>query len=355
MKWLFFKDKELNVCFSYVCGMYFDIAMPLTLFAVVLASIFLDKKTENKLKATLEEKKFRTRDAVMLVVSISIAVSLVVYVPQMAIVIMFLFAYSMLLVVFTYLFSDVKKLKAQLFLLFSIVVCLLAVLASWLGFITDEAMAYWATLYFGSLAVLVAVAVVYEFRRGNEKERWYLAALPPALFVGLYLFFSRSSIWFPYLLNVYGIVFALLIILYLGSLFTWKTSLIFAVLLTAVDIILVLFTGTMVSAAKQVSGLMLPILVSMPTLPEILLEGRRLYMSLGLGDFFFAGLLTVQTLRRYGKTPALLSLAAIAVSFFIFEVLMLNFEWQALPGTLMIICGWAPIALGAEIARRRKN
>ncbi|MDH7563592.1 MAG: hypothetical protein QHH24_01735 [Candidatus Bathyarchaeota archaeon] len=334
--------------------MYFDVAMPLTLFAVVLASIFLDKKAEKKLKATLEEKKFQTRDAVMLVASISVAVSLVVYVPQMAIVIMFLFAYSMLLFIFTYLFSDVKKLRAQLFLLLSIGICLLAVLASWLGFITDEAMAYWALYYFGSLAALAAVAAVYESKRVDEKERWYIAALPPTMFVGLYLFFSQSPLWFPYLLNVYGIVFALLIILYLGSLFTWKTSLVFAVLITIMDIILVLFTGTMVSAAKQVSGLMLPILVSMPTVPEIMLEGRRLYMSLGLGDFFFAGLLTVQALRRYGKASALLSLAAMAISFFIFEILMLNFEWQALPGTLMIICGWAPIALGAEIARKMK-
>ncbi|MCL6579679.1 MAG: hypothetical protein K6T73_09935, partial [Candidatus Bathyarchaeota archaeon] len=148
-------------------------------------------------------------------------------------------------------------------------------------------------------------------------------------------------ICFPYLLDMYGIVFAVLIILYLGTLFTWKTSLIFAALLTIMDIILVLFTGAMVSAARHVSVLRLPVLVSLPTLPTITTD----YMSLGLGDFFFAGLLGIQTMKKFGKKFAILSVAAMCISFFIFETILLNYELKAFPGTLMIICGWLPLVI----------
>jgi len=169
--------------------------------------------------------------------------------------------------------------------------------------------------------------------------------LPPTLFVLLYVFFSKTPIWFPYLLNLYGIVFAVLITLYLGSLFTWRTSLIFAGLLTTMDIILVLVTKAMVSAVTHISDLRLPVLISLPTIPVIMTQWGVLYMSLGLGDFFFAGLLAIQTMKRFGKTFAVLSVAAMSASFLIFEALILNYELRAFPGTLMIICGWLPLVL----------
>jgi hypothetical protein len=147
------------------------------------------------------------------------------------------------------------------------------------------------------------------------------------------------------LLDLFGTVFAVLIILYLGSLFTWKTSLIFVGLITVMDIILVLFTGSMVSAARHVSGLRLPMLISVPTVPAILTEWGTLYMSLGLGDFFFTGLIGIQTLKKFGKGFAFLSVVTMSMSFFIFEVLMLNYGWRAFPGTVMIICGWIPLVL----------
>jgi len=165
------------------------------------------------------------------------------------------------------------------------------------------------------------------------------------------MFFSRTPLWYPYLLDLYGIVFAVLIILYLGTLFTWKTLLIFVGLLTAMDIILVLFTGAMVSAASHVSSLRLPVLISLPTVPAIMTEQGTLYMGLGLGDFFFAGLLAIQTSKKYGKRLAILSIIAMAASFFIFETFMLNYKWSAFPGTLMIICGWLPIVIGKRIAK----
>jgi hypothetical protein len=97
----------------------------------------------------------------------------------------------------------------------------------------------------------------------------------------------------------------------------------------------------MVSAATHVSGLGLPIMVILPIFPQVTSECGALYMSLGLGDFFFAGLLAVQTYKKFGKNAAFLSAAAMAISFFLFEMFILNFNLRAFPGTLMIICGWA--------------
>jgi presenilin-like A22 family membrane protease len=263
--------------------MYFDVAMPITLSAVTFVSLFLNEKIETRLKSVFEGRELTLRDTIMLVITMGFVISLIVFIPQFAIMIVFLFSYSLLLFMFGYVFSN---------------------------------------------------------------ERWYVAILPPIVFVILYLFYSGTSIWFPYLLNLYGIIFAILITLYLGNLFRWKTTMIFVGLLTVMDVILVLFTGTMVSAARHVSGLKLPVLISVPTVPSIVTElGQHIYMSLGLGDFFFAGLIGIQSFKRYGKRFAIISLLAMSFSFFIFETILLTYNLMAFPGTLMIICGWLPLAI----------
>jgi hypothetical protein len=325
--------------------MYFDIAMPLTLFAVTIVATFLNARVEGKLKSTFEEKEFGVKDAVMLVGAISVAVSLMVFVPQMAVMVIFLFAYSALLFIFTYIFSDFRKTKAQFFCAAFHVASFIAATISLFSMNALRGLSTYGAIAFYCLSSFSFIVIVYEEMRKSLGRRWYLAILPSALFLILYAFYSRSPIWFPYLLNMYGVVFAVLVILYLGALFTWKTTLIFAGLLTAADIILVLVTGTMVSAATHVSALRLPVLVIVPTVPAITTSWGTLYMSLGLGDFFFAGLLSVQTYKKYGKTLAVLSAFGMAISFFIFEALILTFEVRAFPGTLMIVCGWLPLLL----------
>jgi len=57
-------------------------------------------------------------------------------------------------------------------------------------------------------------------------------------------------------------------------------------------------------------------------------------------------------LKQYGKRYAVLSAAAMTVSFFIFEALILNYQIRAFPGTLMIICGWVPLVLFKELRKR---
>jgi hypothetical protein len=273
--------------------MYFDIAMPLTLFAVTLASMFLNQKTEDKLKGTMQERQLGMWDAVLLVGVMAIMVYLIIYVKDINLVLMalFLFAYSTLLFTFSYLFS---------------------------------------------------------------KNRWYIGIIPPAVFVLLFAFLRDTWLWTYFLSDIYALAFAVLITLYLVSLFTWKTTAVFGVLLTAMDIVLVLVTGTMVQAAKVTTGLRLPVMVSVPLIPPWPGSGIAM-MSLGLGDFFFAGLLAVQTFKRYGKRFAILAAVCMTVSFFIFEVILLNYLRIPFAGTVMIITGWAPLVIGKELANRKPS
>jgi hypothetical protein len=273
--------------------MNFDLGMPLTLFLVTLVSMFLNQKTEDKLKGSLEDRELQVRDTALLVGLMAVMITLVVFVRQISVIMMVLFlsAYSMLLFTFTYLFA---------------------------------------------------------------KNRWYVGILPPAAFILLYVFLRDTGVWIYYLSNIYGLVFAVLITLYLATLFTWKTTAVFGVLITVMDVILVLVTRTMVEAASAAMRLSLPVLVSVPLIPLNITDKGILMMSLGLGDFFFAGLLAIQTLKHYGKRYAALSAVTMTVSFFIFEALILNYQIKAFPGTLMIICGWVPIVVFKELQKEPK-
>jgi len=271
--------------------MYFDIAMPLTLLAVTLVSLFLNEKTESKLKNTMQERQLGVWDAVMLVGVMAVMVYLIIFVREITLILMalFLFAYSTLLFTFSYLFS---------------------------------------------------------------KNRWYVGVIPPAVFILLFVFLRDTWVWSYILSNIYALAFAVLITLYLVSLFSWKTTGIFGILLTGMDIVLVFVTGTMIQAAKVTTGLRLPVMVSVPLIPPWPDSGIAM-MSLGLGDFFFAGLLAVQTLKRYGKRFSIVTAVGMTISFFIFEVLLLNFLRIPFAGTVMIITGWAPLVIIKELTRRK--
>jgi hypothetical protein len=272
-----------------------DLAMPLALFSVTLASMFLSQRAEGKLKVTLEDKELKTSDVVLLVALMVVMISSIVFFRGLVapLMVLFLFSYSMLLFIFTYLFS---------------------------------------------------------------RRHWYIAALPPAVFVLLYLFLRDTSIWSNYLVSIYGVVFAILITLYVGSLFSWKPTLIFAALLTTVDIILVLITGTMVQAANTTfRSLSLPVMVALPVIPPIAPSEGLLSMALGIGDFFFAGLLAIQTFKKYGKNTAVVSVFAMTGSFFVFETALLTFWKMAFPGTLMIVCGWLPVMIGRLMKDRHSR
>ena len=166
--------------------------------------------------------------------------------------------------------------------------------------------------------------------------RWYLSLIPPALFIVLYLFY-----WNEILLDLFAVIFAVLISVYLGSLFTWKTTIAFTTLLTTMDIVQVLVTRHMVASAKKMVGLQLPTLIIIPTFPSV---GT---IILGLGDLFLSGLLAIQTTQRYGKRVGLMSIASMGIGFLLLETVLLNLRPGYFPATLMVISGWLA-ALGAR-------
>jgi hypothetical protein len=329
--------------------MEFDITMPLVLFAVTVAAMFLNKRIEGKMKTTFAEREFRMRDTVFFVAMIIVAVTVIAFVPQMAIMTVFMFSYSILLFMFSYIFSNMAKRKAQLFCLVFGVAGLATGTVALQFPATDSFVVYgsWA-LY--CLAAFAFFASLYEQKRAETRERWYLAVLPPALFLLLYLFYRGTPLWFPYFFNIFAITFAILITLYLSSLFKWKIVLIFAGLLTAMDIILVFGTGTMGAAATTLLDLSLPIAVVLPHIP---IQGIISYGGLGLGDFFFAGLLTTQTHKKLGQKTAVIAALAMAISLGIFYTIQLYFQIQFFPATVNIICGWLPVVAVKLLIERR--
>ncbi len=362
-----------------------DLAMPIALLLVITLAVFLNKRVEGKLKATVEEKEFQTRDVILLIIVMSIVISVIAYTSflnpgeifENVLLAVFLGAYSMLLFTFSYIFSNLKKVPAQLFSLAFGVASLIFGVISLLGPITDGVTVFRSGAFF-ALAAFCFGVIIYEKRRSILKEKWYIAFQPPAMFLLLFVFFNlvysgSINVWYPILMDTFGLTFAVLIILYLGSLFNWKTVGLFAVLLTILDIILV-FSGPMVAAANTFTGLGLPVLVYLPNIPFISVPvdytGVTFFgfatRGLGLGDFFFAGILGAQTYKKFGKKTGIIAIIAMTVAFGIWEAFLpeilsgmsviLGSTLKGFPGTLMIITGWAPIvAIKLLLSRKKQN
>ena len=354
-----------------------DIAMPIALFVVVAVAMFLNRKVEGKLMATVEEKEFKTRDIILLVVFMAIVISVIAYssmvapeqVLQNVFLIIFLGSYTMLLFTFSYIFSNLTKKRAQLISLGFALVGVIMGLVSLLGPLNDSLNVIRAGAFFG-LAAFCFGAIIYEQKKTGLKGRWYVAAQPPAVFVLLFLLFNvfyggALNLWNPLLMDVFGFTFAILIILYLSSLFSWKTVGLFAILLTIMDIILVIVTPVMVTTATTFTKIGLPVLVYLPNVPFVYsTTGAILSRGLGLGDFFFAGVLAVQTFNKFGKKTAIVAVAAEAIAFGIWEAFLPDIlaylnpivgrNIGGFPGTLMILSGWAPIIAWKVLSTRNK-
>jgi hypothetical protein len=347
-----------------------DLAMPIALFLVVIVALFLNKRVGSKLMATVEQKELKTRDVLLLVVFIVIAVSVIAFTSMVdpggvvpnVLLLLFLTSYSTLLFTFSYLFTNVKRTHAQLVSLGFGISGLIMALLSFIGPLTDAYTIYRVAAFFVFSAVCFA-AVAYENKQTVSNHRWYVAAQPPALFVLIFVFFAflyqgTFNLWFPILMDVFGFTFAVMIILYLSSIFTWKTACIFAAVLPVIDSVLV-FTGPMVTAARAFTGLGLPSLVYLPNIPIILKEGSIGLRGLGLGDFFFAGILVVQTFNKFGKKTAVISALAIAVAFGIWEAFLpdifAHFNLGGFPATTCIISGWLPVVAWKWLSIRSKK
>jgi hypothetical protein len=70
--------------------------------------------------------------------------------------------------------------------------------------------------------------------------------------------------------------------------------------------------------------------------------------GLGLGDFFFAGILVTQTYKKFDVRAGLIAAVASALSFGIWEAFLPDlfsyFGIEGFPATVCIITGWLPVA-----------
>lgn len=346
-----------------------DIAMPLALLSIVIAALFLNGRVEKKLKNTVEEKEFRTRDVILLIASMAVVITVIaltsIYNPAglftNIFTTFFMIAYSILLFTIAFIFSDGKKKKAQIISVCFGVVSLIFAVVSLLSPVADGFTVYRFAAFVG-LAVFSFVTLIFDQKCSETKERWYVAIQPAALFLLIFAFFNvfytGVELWFPFLLDVFAFTFALLIILYLSSLFTWKTVVLFAGLLTVLDVILV-FSGPMVAAAETFTGAGLPVLVWLPKVPLVVTSRGIQLSGLGLGDYFFAGILAIQTLKKFGKRTAYISAVVMAFAFGVWELFLPEigafFNISGFPATVCIITGWLPVVAVALFYQRRKQ
>jgi hypothetical protein len=330
--------------------MQFDILMPLFLFSIPLLATFLGKRAEGKLKSTIEEKEFGNKDTALFMTMIIVALGVIIFVPSQTILVLFLFSYASLLFTVSYAYSDMQPKSMLLYCGIFMIAGALAAIAGLSGVLPSEFQIY-GLVAFAGFTVAGVATLLYALQKGDSKKKWYIAALSPALFLLLFIFYNQTNLWFPFLLDLYGAIFAILIVVYLAPMFNWKIIFIYAIAITAMDIVLVWGPGhLMVQAANALTNLNLPVLVWLPNIPPLYsTEGYLLLHGLGLGDLFFSGVLSFQTLKKFGTKTTIISMVAIAVSFGLYEMLLMNPELSkllpvaALPATLPILTGWLPI------------
>lgn len=174
-------------------------------------------------------------------------------------------------------------------------------------------------------------------------KKWYFSIVPPIIFATFYFFY-----WNLYTFNFFAVIFSVIIIMYLGALFSWKTTWIFTLLLTTMDFIQVFITGFMGESAGKMLELGLPVAIILPTFPA------KTSIVLGLGDIFLAGLLTIQTGLKKGQNIGILTALSISVAMFVFEIISLNTDFfNFFPATIVVIVGWiASIGIAHLVGRR---
>jgi hypothetical protein len=248
--------------------MIFDVVLPSVLFLFLVGMVFLYPKFNPMLNRLFkEDMKLRKRDVLLLVGVIALMITVLSLIPSLAVQILYLSLLSYSLFSFTFF----------------------------------------------------------------ALQKWYLAVVPPILFVAAYFEF-----WNLFTLNVFAFIFSGIIIIYTVHLFSWKTTLMFATLLTVVDVVQVFITGLMGQLAeKAVFELSLPVVIMLPTYPQM---GR---IILGLGDIFLAGLLVLQNTQKNGRTSGVLTALLIGLAMLIFEMVNFNTNiFRFFPATVIVLFGW---------------
>lgn len=245
----------------------------LTIFIVMATASLLEEKIGYKKEKIFEKGKISTRDAILFTVSIGILIAL-------------------------------------------------------MGFIVR----YGVLGILGALTIIAFSAILFSFTYLLLDRYRILAILPPIFFVSAYLFLRGTIIWDVFLLNIFAIASAIIAVYFLGTLFTWRSTIAFAFLLCLLDIYHVFISGAMAEVAIASVNLKLPNMV--------IFQGK----GLGLGDLTLAGILTIQALTQKGQKHAALTIISITTTFLIFEFLFDTFLYKlgVFPATVIIITGWIP-------------
>ena len=254
--------------------MIVDVLLPSALFLVGVIVVFLYSRIDKKVDQLVGGQELHLKHAIPLVLAIGVMVTVIMFIPEHALLGLFLFAYVAILFLFSFLFVP----------------------------------------------------------------KWYLAVAPPVLFLLSFFYF-----WNIYTFNLFAILFGISVAVYMGSLFTWKTTVAFASLVTIMDIIQVLITGHMGEAFETAKALGLPAFINLPMFPT---TGRT---YLGLGDLFLFGLLSIQSTRKYGKNFGLKSTILMAVVYLLLQTVLINYYplENGFPATVLVISGWL-VALAAK-------
>lgn len=181
-------------------------------------------------------------------------------------------------------------------------------------------------------------------------DKWLLAVFPSIIFIAAYLL-NYLLIKNIYVLSVFAAFFAIMTIVFMSYVFPWKVTLLFAALLTLMDVIQVLWTGQMIEAATKMIGLYLPVALILPTFPSLK------PIALGIGDIFLSGLLTIQTTLKYGHKAGVASAITISLVFFLFNLLMLNMPLKiaGFPATITVLLGWIPTLVLYHFKKENKS
>lgn len=255
--------------------MIIDVTLPAILFLIGVIVTFLYSRLDKKVSHLFGGKELSLKHVILLVAAIGTMVTIILAIPEHALLGMFLFAYTAILFLFTYLFVP----------------------------------------------------------------KWYLAVVPPVLFLLSFFYY-----WNIYLFNFFAIIFGISVSVYMGSLFTWKTTAVFTALLTIMDVIQVLITGHMGEAFETARTLALPAFIIVPMFPSMM--GLTF---LGLGDIFLFGLLSIQTTRKYGRKFGLRAIILMTIVYFLLQTVLLNYYplTDGFPATVLVVGGWLT-ALGAR-------
>jgi hypothetical protein len=83
--------------------MRFDIVLPSVLFTVSVASLLLYVRYERRIRILFGGQRLHAREAVIMVLAMGIMITIIAFIPQQAIMVLFLFSYSVILYLFAYL------------------------------------------------------------------------------------------------------------------------------------------------------------------------------------------------------------------------------------------------------------